>query len=102
MKKELLDEVIKKLIPEDILTRVRNVTVDFPEYFTDPLSQYMIRSMEDPSELWKMRKQFALQLAATNFMTYVVCLSSRLPPRFHISRSTGLIAMSELLPSAYR
>ncbi|KII95163.1 hypothetical protein PLICRDRAFT_693420 [Plicaturopsis crispa FD-325 SS-3] len=81
MKKELLDEVIKKLIPEDILTR------------------YMIRSMEDPSELWKMRKQFALQLAATNFMTYVVCLSSRLPPRFHISRSTGLIAMSELLPS---
>jgi transformation/transcription domain-associated protein len=54
--------------------------------------------MDDPSELWKIRKQFALQLAACSFMTYVFCLSSRHPTRFHISRSTGQIAMTELLP----
>jgi len=54
--------------------------------------------MEGPDELWRMRKQFALQVASSSFMTYLFCLSSRHPSRFQISRSTGLIAMTELLP----
>lgn len=60
--------------------------------------QYLIRTMDGPTELWRMRKQFSLQIAATNFMTYLFCLTSRTPTRFHLSRTTGLIAMSELLP----
>ncbi|TFK43492.1 hypothetical protein BDQ12DRAFT_731508 [Crucibulum laeve] len=80
LKKEIYDEVATKMVPEDIFTK------------------YMIRTMEGPSELWRMRKQFALQLASSSFMTYVLCLSSRHPSRFQISRSTGLIAMTELLP----
>lgn len=60
--------------------------------------QYMIRTMDTPSDLWRMRKQFALQLAASCFMTHAFFLTSRLPNRFHVSRRTGLIAMSELLP----
>lgn len=75
-----MDEVVAKLVPDDVLTK------------------YMTRVMEGPSDLWRMRKQFASQVAATSFMTYVFCLTSRSPSRFHISRSTGLIAMSELLP----
>ncbi len=58
-----------------------------------------MRAMENPTELWRMRKEFALQLAATSFMTYLICLGSRLPSRFHWSRATGQIAMSEILPS---
>lgn len=58
----------------------------------------MIRTMDGPVELWRMRKQFALQVASSAFMTYVLCLSSRVPARFHLSRATGQIAMSELLP----
>ncbi len=54
--------------------------------------------MDGPSELWRMRKQFALQLASTSFMTYVLCLTSRLPSRFQLSRATGQITMSEILP----
>ena len=54
--------------------------------------------MDSPGELWRMRKQFGLQIAAASFMTYIVCLTSRVPSRFHISRATGQIAMSELLP----
>ncbi|KAI6047148.1 hypothetical protein EDC04DRAFT_2864285 [Pisolithus marmoratus] len=80
LRKDIMDEVIAKLVPDDVLTK------------------YMTRVMEGPSDLWRMRKQFALQVAATSFMTYVFCLTSRSPSRFHISRSTGLIAMSELLP----
>ncbi|KAI0832419.1 atypical/PIKK/TRRAP protein kinase [Trametes gibbosa] len=80
LKKELLDDVVAKTCSEDILSR------------------YMIRTMNGPSELWRMRKEFALQLASVSFMTYLLCLGSRLPSRFHWSRSTGQIAMSEILP----
>lgn len=45
-----------------------------------------------------MRKEFALQLASTSFMTYLICIGSRLPSRLHWSRSTGQIAMSESIP----
>lgn len=57
--------------------------------------------MDGPMELWRMRKQFALQVASCSFMTYVLCLSSRQPPRFHVSRATGQIAMTELLPGTF-
>jgi transformation/transcription domain-associated protein len=58
----------------------------------------MIRTMATPSELWFMRKQFATQLSASIFAAYVMCGTSRVPSRFHISRSTGLIYCSEFLP----
>ncbi|KAI9063246.1 atypical/PIKK/TRRAP protein kinase [Trametes sanguinea] len=80
LKKDLLDDVIARFCPEDMLTK------------------FIMKTMEGPSELWRMRKEFALQLASVSFMTYLVCLTSRLPSRFHWSRSTGQIAMSEVLP----
>ncbi|KAG6890347.1 hypothetical protein C0992_002172 [Termitomyces sp. T32_za158] len=80
LKKDIYDEVTVKMVPEDLITR------------------YMISTMANSDELWRMRKQFTLQIASTAFMTYVLCLSSRHPHRFHVSCSTGLIAMSELLP----
>lgn len=62
----------------------------------------MIQTMNDPSDLWRMRKQFALQVASCSFMTYVVCLSGRVPGRFNLSRTTGLMTMSEVLPGRMR
>ena len=58
----------------------------------------MIRTMDGPTDLWRSRKQFALQTATNSFMTFLLCLTSRIPQRFHLSRSTGLIAMSEMIP----
>ncbi|KAF9222005.1 FAT-domain-containing protein [Gyrodon lividus] len=80
LRKDIMDEVVTKLVPDDVLAK------------------YMLNVMGGPADLWRMRKQFALQVAATSFMTYVFCLTSRSPSRFHVSRSTGRIAMSELLP----
>ncbi|GLB33849.1 putative PI3 PI4-kinase family protein [Lyophyllum shimeji] len=80
LKKDIYDEVTVKMIPEDLITK------------------YMVSTIANSGELWRMRKQFTLQIASTAFMTYTLCLSSRHPHRFLVSRSTGLIAMSELLP----
>ena len=57
----------------------------------------MIRLMKSPSDLFLMRKQFTLQMASVTFITYVAALQQRTLPRFNISRSTGMIFMSELL-----
>lgn len=54
--------------------------------------------MNGPENLWLMRKQFAAQTATTMFLTFVCCLSNRTPSRFYISRKTGLMYMSEILP----
>ncbi|KAJ7781199.1 hypothetical protein B0H16DRAFT_1671541 [Mycena metata] len=80
LKKDIYDEVAVKMVPEDVLT------------------QYMIRTMEGPSELWRMRKQFALQVAACSFMTYTLCLTHRTPVRYLLSRTTGQMTMTELVP----
>jgi transformation/transcription domain-associated protein len=62
----------------------------------------MVQTMNGPAELWRMRKQFALQLASLNFLSFVFCLTGRGPQRYHLSRSTGQMTMSELLPSMSR
>ncbi|TDL29737.1 hypothetical protein BD410DRAFT_736870 [Rickenella mellea] len=80
LKKSVMDEVTGRLISDDVLSR------------------YMARTMDGPAELWRMRKHFTVQLASVSFMTYVLCITSRHPARFHISRMTGQIHMSELLP----
>lgn len=80
VKKDIFDEISAKMVPENILTN------------------YMIRTMDGPIELWRMRKQFTLQLAAASYATWVLSISSRNPTRFQVSRSTGLVAMTELLP----
>ncbi|TFK75868.1 hypothetical protein BDN72DRAFT_954419 [Pluteus cervinus] len=81
LKKDIYDEISLKMIPDNILSR------------------FMSRTMKTPSELWRMRKQFALQIASSSFMSYLFGLSSRIPARFLLSRSTGLLALIELLPS---
>ncbi|WVN89695.1 uncharacterized protein L203_104925 [Cryptococcus depauperatus CBS 7841] len=81
LRAELMEEVRVKMVPETIITN------------------YMMRTMKGSENLWLMRKQFATQTAATMFLTYVCCLSNRTPSRFYISRKTGLMYMSEILPA---
>lgn len=61
------------------------------------IDQYMLKTMRDPESLWTMRKQFASQTATLIFLTYFACLTNRAPNRFHLSRTTGKMHMTEIL-----
>ena len=98
LKKELLDEIRLKVVPEDIITKVRGDGLRDRGCELTRCLQYMLRTMDGPTELWRMRKEFTLQIASTSFCTYVLALSSRLPSRYQVSRATGQIALSEVLP----
>ncbi|TFK23272.1 atypical/PIKK/TRRAP protein kinase [Coprinopsis marcescibilis] len=80
LKRDIFEEINVKMVPDTVI------------------SNYMTRTMEGPVELWRMRKQFTLQISTCSFMTYVFSISSRNPSRYQISQSTGLIAMTDLLP----
>lgn len=58
----------------------------------------MIKSMASPSDLWHIRKQMTLQMASFIFLTYVMSMGARVPSRIHISRGTGKIHTSDMLP----
>jgi transformation/transcription domain-associated protein len=59
----------------------------------------MVKTMASPSELWHIRKQLTLQMASFIFMTYIMSMGTRTPSRIHISRSTGKLHTSDMLPS---
>ena len=51
------------------------------------------------SDLWLFRRQFSYQLAALTFITYIMHMNTRYPHKMNISRRTGNIWGSELVPS---
>ncbi|EPQ29591.1 uncharacterized protein PFL1_02810 [Pseudozyma flocculosa PF-1] len=81
LRMDLMEEISVKMVPDTVLSR------------------YMIRSLSTPSDLWLMRKQFTLQTASTMFLTYCLFISARLPTRIHISRSSGQVSMSDVVPT---
>ncbi|KAF2448613.1 hypothetical protein P171DRAFT_518105 [Karstenula rhodostoma CBS 690.94] len=50
-------------------------------------------------DFWLFRRTFSYQLAALTFMTYVMHMNSRFPHKISISRGSGRVWGSELIPS---
>ncbi|KAF2140214.1 uncharacterized protein K452DRAFT_273824 [Aplosporella prunicola CBS 121167] len=51
------------------------------------------------ADLWLFRRQFSYQLAALTFITYVMHMNTRYPHKMNISRASGKIWGSELIPA---
>ncbi|EXJ60873.1 transformation/transcription domain-associated protein [Cladophialophora yegresii CBS 114405] len=81
MKTEIFSTIQERWVPNTIVLK----------YF-----QSTYPSFED---FWLFRRQFSYQFAATTFMTYVMHMSARYPTKFSISRATGDIWASDLLPN---
>lgn len=96
---ELVEEITQKFVPENVLTNVSASLYTTGQELI-PV-QYMVRTLSDASSLWLMRKHFAMQTAASMFLSHVACLSNRTPGRFHLSLKTGLMYMSEVLPCKF-
>ncbi|GAA6030453.1 hypothetical protein JCM8097_009114 [Rhodosporidiobolus ruineniae] len=80
-RQEIMEEVALKMVPDDVLKK------------------YLIRAMASPNDLWHLRKHMTTSMAAFIFMTYVMSMADRRPSRIHISRSTGKLHTSDMVPS---
>ncbi|KAJ4293429.1 transcription-associated protein 1 [Kalmusia sp. IMI 367209] len=63
------------------------------------LLDYFRSTYPDFADFWLFRRTFSYQLAALTFMTYVMHMNSRFPHKISISRSSGRVWGSELIPS---
>ncbi|GAA5937574.1 hypothetical protein JCM10213_008398 [Rhodosporidiobolus nylandii] len=80
-RQEIMEEVATKMVPDDVLKK------------------YLIKSMSSPNDLWQLRKHMTTSMAGFIFMTYVMSMADRRPSRIHISRSTGKLHTSDMVPS---
>nr|CAG8553245.1 5905_t:CDS:10 [Entrophospora candida] len=62
-------------------------------------NDFIAKTIKSHEELWSFKKHFTSQMASVSFMTYLICVGQRHPHKFLISRNTGNIWSSELIPS---
>ncbi|KAI9846327.1 MAG: hypothetical protein M1837_004180 [Sclerophora amabilis] len=60
---------------------------------------YFQKTYPSFSDFWLFRRQFSYQFAALTFMTYIMHMNNRYPHKVSISRATGNIWGSELIPA---
>ena len=60
---------------------------------------YFQQTYPSYSDFWLFRRQFSYQLAALTFMTYIMHMNGRYPHKMSISRATGCVWGSELIPA---
>jgi transformation/transcription domain-associated protein len=60
---------------------------------------YFRATYPDFADFWLFRRTMAYQLASLSFMTYIMHMSARQPHKLSISRASGRIWGSELIPS---
>lgn len=81
LRTEIFTAIQEKWVPNTIVLK----------YFQDIYPNF--------ADFWLFRRQFSYQYAAIAFMTYVMHMNSRYPNKFSISRATGDIWGSELIPA---
>lgn len=63
------------------------------------LLHYFRHTYPNYSDYWLFRRTFSYQLASLSFMTYIMYMNTRYPHKLSISRGSGRIWGSELIPS---
>ena len=81
LRTEIFDAIQQKWVPNTILL------------------QYFQKTYPNFEDFWLFRRQFSYQYAATAFMTHIMHMGNRYPSKIHISRRTGDIWSSELIPT---
>lgn len=80
LKVEILSIIQKDLVPATVVL----------DFFKNSYTSF--------AEFWRFRKQFSQQYASLTFMTYVMNINNRFPHKLFISRRTGQVWATEILP----
>ncbi|KAF9891502.1 hypothetical protein FE257_003969 [Aspergillus nanangensis] len=84
----------QQVLRTEILTAIQEKWVP-----STVILEYFQKTYPNFSDFWLFRRQFAYQYAAVAFMTYVMHMGNRYPNKLLISRETGDIWGTELIPT---
>ncbi|RCI06399.1 hypothetical protein CU098_004433, partial [Rhizopus stolonifer] len=85
-------------------TELLNLRMEINDYISanmvpsNILSKYLFKTMSSYTDYWMLRKRFTGQYATATLMAYIFSVGHRMPHKIMISRSTGNVWMTELLP----
>ena len=94
------DDIPQKYSSENPALRLETFTAIQDRWAPSTVAlQYFQQTYPSYPDLWLFRKQFSAQLAALSFMTYIMHMGARYPHKLVISRNTGCVWGTELIPS---
>ncbi|XP_075091326.1 uncharacterized protein LOC107801589 isoform X2 [Nicotiana tabacum] len=100
--KEQLNQAISGQISPDAVVDLRlqaynEITKSF---VTDSIfSQYMYKTLLSGNHMWAFKKQFAIQLALSSFMSFMLQIGGRSPNKILFAKNTGKIFQTDFHPA---
>lgn len=62
-------------------------------------SQYMYKTLHNGNHMWAFKKQFAVQLALSSFMSFMLQIGGRSPNKILFAKNTGKIFQTDFHPA---
>ncbi|KAI9481535.1 MAG: hypothetical protein EXX96DRAFT_217391 [Benjaminiella poitrasii] len=85
-------------------TELLNLRMEINDYISSNmvpsniLSKYLFKTMSSYTDYWMLRKRLTAQYATATFMVYIFSVGHRMPHKIMISRNSGDVWMTEILP----
>ncbi|XP_059645489.1 uncharacterized protein LOC132287044 [Cornus florida] len=100
--KEQLNQAISgQISPEAVVDlRLQAYNDITKNYVTDSiLSQYMYKTLLSGNHMWAFKKQFAIHLALSSFMSFMLQIGGRSPNKILFAKNTGKIFQTDFHPA---
>lgn len=100
--KEQLNQAISgQISPEAVLDlRLQAYNDVTKNLVTDNIfTQYMYKTLLSGNHMWAFKKQFAIQLALSSFMSYMLQIGGRSPNKILFAKNTGKIFQTDFHPA---
>ncbi|GAB2260071.1 hypothetical protein Droror1_Dr00010926 [Drosera rotundifolia] len=99
--KEHLNQAVSgQLSPEAILELRHQAYIEITKHVPDNiLTQFIYKTLINGHHLWAYKKQFAIQVALSCFISYMLQIGARTPNKILFSRTTGKIFQLDFHPA---
>ncbi|KAI4314757.1 hypothetical protein L6164_027634 [Bauhinia variegata] len=100
-KEQLNQAILGQISPEAVLDlRLQAYNEITKNLVTDNIfSQYMYKTLPSGNHMWAFKKQFAIQLALSSFMSFMLQIGGRSPNKILFAKNTGKIFQTDFHPA---
>ncbi|XP_022879771.1 transcription-associated protein 1-like isoform X2 [Olea europaea var. sylvestris] len=100
-KEQLNQAICVQISPEEVVNlRLEAYNDIIKNIVTDSIfSQYMYKTLSSGNHMWAFKKQFAIQLALSSFVSFMLQIGGRSPNKILFAKNTGKIFQTDFHPA---
>ncbi|KAM7524076.1 hypothetical protein LguiA_013978 [Lonicera macranthoides] len=100
-KEQLNQAITGQISPEAVVDLRLQAYNDVTKTFVSDsiFSQYMYKTLPSGNHIWAFKKQFAIQLALSSFMSFMLQIGGRSPNKILFAKNTGKIFQTDFHPA---